>query len=68
MNRTWCIVISRVKNTVYKQLSLEEYTRQEKYCDERFLGYNGDMSINFLSILCDIRTTFATLLINEGEI
>ena len=23
-----------------------------KYCDEHFLSYNGDMSINFLSILC----------------
>ena len=31
---------------------VEEYTIQEKYCDERFLNYNGDMSINFLSILC----------------
>ena len=28
------------------------YTIKEKYCDERFLSYNGDMSINFLSILC----------------
>ena len=34
------------KNTIYKQLSLGEYTIQEKYCDERFLV------INFLSISC----------------
>ena len=40
------------KNNIYMPLSLEEYTIQEKYCDERFLSYNGDMSINFLSILC----------------
>ena len=44
--------LSRAKNTIYKPLSLEGYTIQEKYCDERFLSYNGDMSINFLSILC----------------
>ena len=44
---------SRVKNTIYKPLSLEEYTIQETYCDERFsFSYNEDMSINFLSILC----------------
>ena len=40
------------KKTIYKLLSFEEYTIQEKYFDERFLSYNGDMSINFLSILC----------------
>ena len=40
------------KNTIYKPLSLEEYSIQEKYCDERFLSYNGDMSVNFLSISC----------------
>ena len=37
---------------IYKPLSLKEYTIQEKYCDKRFFSYNGDMSINFLSILC----------------
>ena len=51
LNRDACS-LSRVKNTIYKPLSLEEYTIQEIYCDERFLMYNGDMSINFLSILC----------------
>ena len=30
----------------------KKYTIQEKYCNERFLSYNGDMSINFRSILC----------------
>ena len=29
------------KNAICKPLSLEEYTIQEKYCDERFLRYNG---------------------------
>ena len=42
--------LSRVKNTIYKPLSSEENTVQKKYCDERFLSYNGNMSINFLSI------------------
>ena len=37
------------KNTIYKPLSLEEYTTQEKNCDERFLSYNRNISINFLS-------------------
>ena len=32
-------------------LSLEEYALQEKYCGECFLSYNGDMSINILSIM-----------------
>ena len=41
----------RVKSAIYKPLSLEEYTIQEN-CSERFLSYNGDVSINFLSILC----------------
>ena len=45
--------LSEVKNTIYKPLSLEEYTIQEKYCDEHFLSYNEDISINFLSILCN---------------
>ena len=30
-----------------------------KYCDEHFLSYNGDMSINFLSILCHQFTRMA---------
>ena len=29
------------KNTIYKPLSLREYTIQEKYCDERFLVTMG---------------------------
>ena len=33
-------------------VKLSEYAVQEKYCDECFLGYNGDMSINILSTLC----------------
>ena len=45
--------LSRVKDTIYKPLLLEEYTTQEKYCDKRFLSYNRDISIDFLlSILC----------------
>ena len=34
----WCI---QGKNTIYKPLSLGEYTIQEKYCDERFLVTMG---------------------------
>ena len=48
-NALWSI---QAKNNTYNPLSLEEYTIQEKYCDERVFSYNGDMSINFLSILC----------------
>ena len=40
-----------IKGKKHKPLSLEEYIIQEKYCDERFLGYNWDMSIDLLSIL-----------------
>ena len=52
---SWIVMhcgLSRVKNTIYKPLSLRECTIQEKHCDKRFLSYNRDMSINFLSILC----------------
>ena len=42
----------RDKKHYLQAATLEECTIQEKYCDERFLSYNGDMSINFLSILC----------------
>ena len=52
LNRDALWSIQGRKLTISKPLSLEEYTIQEKYCDERFLSYNGDMSINFLSILC----------------
>ena len=52
LNRDALCGLSRVKNTIYKPLSLEEYTVHEKYFVERFFSYNGDMSINFLSILC----------------
>ena len=41
---SWIVIhcgLSRVKNTIYKPLTLEEYTIQGKYCDERFLSYNG---------------------------
>ena len=37
------------------------YTIQEKYYDERFLSYNGDMSINFLSILDSIFQLFTII-------
>ena len=52
LNRDVC-GLSRLKNTIYKPQSLEEYTIQKKYCDERFLSYNEDMSIIFLSIFCN---------------
>ena len=40
------------KNSIQKPLSIEKYTLQEKYCDERFLSYNWDTPIDFLRILC----------------
>ena len=47
MSKTWSstrlIKKNRVKNTIYKLLSLKDYTKVTgKYCDERFLNYNGD--------------------------
>ena len=38
------------KKQYLQAATLEEYTIQEKYCDEYFLNYNWDMSVNFLSI------------------
>ena len=37
--------LSRVKNNIYKPLSLEEYTIQEKYCDEHLLTMGMCQSI-----------------------
>ena len=33
---------------------VERIRHTGKYCDERFLCYNGDMSINFLSIFSEL--------------
>ena len=54
--------LSRVKNTIYKPLSLEEYTLQEKYCDERFLivtmGYVNQFCKHFMPSIHAWRNAF----------
>ena len=45
---TKCTMLLHIRSTI----SLEEYTIQEKHWNERFLSYSGDMSIDFLRILC----------------
>ena len=55
----WIVIhcgLSRVKSTIYKPLSLKEYTIQEKYWDKRFLRYNGgyvnQFSKHFMLLVC----------------
>ena len=49
--------LSRVKNTIEKPLSSEEYTvvtvQEKYYCDERFLSYNK-FSEHFMLSVCTI--------------
>ena len=40
--------------TPFKCSIVERIHHTAKYCDQRFLGYNGDMSINFLSIFSEL--------------